>query len=138
MNKNQIRFLTIGGIALLLGGAIYIFLRPSTYIARLIPEYSWLKTLREQLQWQWLNFLRFYFADYLWAFSLCCGLHLLFQPKRIGSFLCAGITATYGAVLEFLQFFNIISGTGDVWDILMFILAGLTAVIINKKKEKQQ
>lgn len=136
MNKKLIRFYIVGGAALLLGGLIYLVLRPGTYVARLFPEYSWLKALRGQLQWQGLDFLRFYFADYLWALSLCCGLHILFHPKRKGSLLCAGITVIYGAGLELLQFFNCISGTGDFWDVIMFILAGLTATIINEKKEK--
>ena len=136
MNKKMTRFYIVGGAALLLGGLIYLLLRPASYVARLFPEYSWLKALRAQLQWQWLDLLRYYFADYLWALSLCSGLHILFAPKRVGSFLCTGVTALYGAVLELLQFFGQIPGTGDLWDVVMFILAGLTATIINEKKEK--
>ena len=132
MNKNH---LWIGSIALVLGGAIYILLRPETYVAQLFPQAPILAQMRSKFGGDEWNFIKFYFADYLWGLSFCCFLHLIFQPQRKGSLLCALGTAVYGTLLELLQYFGLISGTGDLLDVLMFISAAATALIINQRTE---
>ena len=131
MIKNYHRFWIIGTIALILGSIIYILFRPQTYIAQWFSNYAFIQTLQDSVFKINNDFLRFYFPDYLWGLSLSCYLHSLFHPRISGSVLCSGISILYGTLLELIQFFNIISGTGDICDILMFILAGATAMIIN-------
>ena len=83
--------------------------------------------------------IKYYFSDYLWAVSLCCGLHCILLPSNKGSLLCFAITVCYGFIWELLQYASIFKGTGDLWDILMYILAGFTVLILNfiSKKEKK-
>ncbi len=130
-NKNSIKYCILGGISLLAGLFTYLLFRPNTYVTRFIidlfPEwYSFDKS------WG-LNsgFIKFYFADFLWAFSFACFLHAIFVPLLKGSLLCALLTSVFGMVYEGLQFFGFVGGTGDVIDCLFYIIAGIIVVAIN-------
>ena len=134
MSKFYHRFWIIGVIALIIGAILYILFRPQTYIAQWFSNYSFIIDIQNSISEIQSSFLRFYFPDYLWGLSLSCFLHLLFRPHLRGS----GVAVLYGSLLELLQFFNIISGTGDFYDIIMFVLAGATAMIINIPKLKEK
>lgn len=124
-------FFTVGSIALILGGMIYWLYRPKTYVAMCMPEGLWLDVLRKFMSWGNVPFVKYYFPDYLWAIALSCGLHLIFRPKICASVLCTVVVVIYGGIYELLQYFSVIGGTGDLWDILMYILAGITVNILN-------
>ena len=126
--KKTSLFWISGVISLMLGGMIYVFYRPNTYVFNFFRE---IPLPRQSFLFLDVPWIKYYFADYLWAYSLCCGLHLIFQPQRTGSFLLAGITVLFGSTFEFLQYAGVLSGTGDLWDVLMFILAGFTVNMIN-------
>ena len=62
---------------------------------------------------------------------MSCGLHVIFQPEICVSALCTVAVVIYGGVYELLQYLGVIGGTGDLWDVLMYILAGITVNILN-------
>jgi len=79
-----------------------------------------------------------YLADFLWAFAMffCINAVMRHSPdkKRFRLVLCLFVDC----VMELLQAFDIISGTFDFWDIVIQILATLTAyIIINIMKRKK-
>lgn len=132
-------FLTAGVVTLGIGTAVYLLFRPQSIVAMHFPLPSVLTRLRPFFSFLDHPWIKYYFSDYLWAVSLCCGLHCILLPSNKGSLLCFAITVCYGFIWELLQYASIFKGTGDLWDILMYILAGFTVLILNfisKKGEK--
>lgn len=125
INKRY-KFIILGIISLFSGFLVYVFFRPNTHISKLI--YSLIGT---SVEMSGSRFIRFYVADYLWGFSLSCWLYAIFLPRRRGSALCTLVVCVVGVGYESLQFFGVVSGTGDVIDCLMYLLAGLTVNILN-------
>ena len=132
------KFLAVGSIAIFTGGLIYLLFRPNVYAVRWVPENKYLLLLRESLRWMGTPFVKYYLADYLWAVALSCGLHLIFSPKVKGSCICTTIVLLYGLTFELSQYCGFISGTGDLWDVLMYILAGISVNILNLSRSRKK
>ena len=132
-------FLFFGVTSLILGTLIYILYRPNTFLSDCFRSFPLPRKAFSFFDAVWV---KYYFVDYLWAFSLCCGLHTIFRPRAKGSLFVSVVSILYGGGLELLQSISILAGTGDYWDVLMFILAALTVNMINfiihkeKKHEK--
>lgn len=130
-NKFSIKYCILGGISLLAGLFTYLLFRPNAYVTRFIID-LFLKWYSFDKSWVISNsFVKFHFADFLWAFSFACFLHAIFIPRLRGSLLCALLTSVFGIAYEGLQFFGVIVGTGDIVDCLFYIIAGIFVVAIN-------
>lgn len=127
-------FCILGIVALILGLLIYVLFRENTYISKIVLSILPLNFLKEYFFFLNNKFVKFYFVDYLWAFSFSCWLHIIVKPTRTSSVLCTFIVFFSGLFYELLQYFHVINGTGDIVDILLYLLAGLTVNIINKKE----
>ncbi len=131
-NKISIRYCILGGISLLAGLFTYLLFRPNTYVARFIISLFSERYSFDDKSWVINNsFVEFYFADFLWAFSFACFLHAIFVPRLRGSLLCALLTSIFGVAYEGLQFFGVVSGTGDIVDCLFYLIGGMIVVAIN-------
>lgn len=119
--------------ALLVGALIYILFRPNTYVAQMVAAAVPLYGLSYTFSWLECDLVKYYLPDYLWAVSLSCGLHGIFQPTMRGSVACTAVVALFGGVYEGLQCIGVINGTGDAVDGLWYVLAGVTVNIINGK-----
>ena len=126
-------FWVIGIFSLILGMLIYLLFRENTIITTQISYIMDLKPIRNMFSWAESNFLKFYFVDFLWALSLSCWLHIIFKPKINVSLICSLVVITLGTTFELLQFFYVINGTGDILDVICYILAALTVNVINLK-----
>lgn len=115
--------------ALLTGGILYVLFRNNTYISQFVERFVEINWLHEQLYTKKIGFLKYYLPDFLWAFALCFALIAIFDKK---TFICAATSFVYGLLWEFLQYMDIIDGTGDIYDIIMYLTASVTAVMINK------
>lgn len=118
-------YILLSAVSLMLGVTIYILFRENSYIGIVFGRFSLILVAREMLEWLSCDFLKFYLPDYLWGFSLCCGLHAIYTPERNGSVICTGIAILCGCAWEWMQYEEIVSGTGDICDVLMYLLAGL-------------
>ncbi len=119
MNKNTFIFYIINIIfPLLFGCVIYVFTRNTTYINMLLDLRF--ETTRNFLT----DILSFYVADFLWAYSLFFSLKFLWN-----TIISACLTISCGIFWECLQI-AFIKGTFDFYDILMYILAVIIAIII--------
>lgn len=127
----------LGIASLSLGGALYLAFRPYSYISELVGTIFALEPLRRAAGRFSCEFLKYYFPDYLWTFSLSCGLIAIFGPKLKGVAMCCLTSFLLGVVWEILQFIGVVSGTGDILDVIMYLLAALTALLINFKEKKQ-
>jgi len=113
--------------AMVLGCFLYVCFRSTTYVALLFQRISAIR----QLQAFSCDFCAYYFPDFLWAFSLCCLLNAIHLPRKPGTWVCGVAAFSLGALWEGLQYRQAVSGTGDYWDILAYLLAALLSTIIN-------
>ena len=131
-------YLILGISSLILGLMIYLLFRENTYISKFILSLVTFDKLKMYLNWLKCDFVCFYLPDYLWAFSLSCWLHIIFEPDKKGSIVCTIVVFAVGAIYEFLQYINIISGTGDFIDVFFYILAGITVNLIKGRMDKNE
>ncbi len=122
--------------ALIIGGLLYIIFRETTYVATLFKSIEVLSSIRKKILVLENAFLMYYLPDFLWGFSLSCGLTAIFNPSLKGIILCSFTAFMCGTIWEILQYSHILSGTGDFADILMYLAASALAVIINSKGVK--
>lgn len=125
--RNIIVYCTTGLVSIIVGLVIYLLYRRETYIAQFI-----LPKVFTDNQFNFANrdFIKFYFVDYLWGFSLSCGLHAIINPMKSGTLICTFVVFICGLIYEIFQYTDIIKGTGDMVDILLYLLAGLSVNII--------
>ena len=123
----------LGIISLLTGLFVYLIFRPDTYVSRFVMQL--ISVNLSALTTYDSSFVKFYLADYLWAFSLSCWLHAIFMPEIRGTLLCTVTVFVFGSLYEYMQYTNIIAGTGDIIDSLLYLLAGFTVNIIIIFKE---
>lgn len=126
----------VGSLSLFLGGLIYLLFRENTYIAILF-NCQLIENIRYHLIGLNADFFRFYFPDFLWALSLNCYLLALFNPKRNGVIYCVLIVFFYGTLWETGQYINVLNGTGDINDIIMYLSASIFAALICIKEKRK-
>ena len=129
-------FITI--VSLLTGFIIYLLFRENTYISRFIENFVDLSAVRKWCKPLESDFLKYYFPDYLWSLSLTSALHMIYNHKKLESWICSLSTLILGCVYELLQYLDLISGTGDFVDVLLYLLGGFTINVIAMKRRKEK
>ena len=119
--------------SLLLGCLLYILFRPNSYIGELFGRFGVVQAARRLTETLNCGFFRYYFPDYLWAFSLCFGLCAV--QNMLSVMQCALIAVLCGVLWEVGQCAGFWSGTGDAADIAMYVLAGCTVTIIQLRRK---
>ncbi len=107
------------GLSISLGLLIYILFRDNTYIHQIFMPV--LHCGPHVI----IDFLRFNLVDFLWAYSLVCALSIFIHEAFAGT-----LAISFGISWELLQKFSVIHGTFDWLDIVMYITASLTAVLV--------
>ncbi len=120
-------------VTLICGSALYILFRPTTYIAGVFNDIVFIEKLRSVLSIFSCGLLKYYIPDFLWGYSLSCGLLAIYTPTLKGAIGCCFTVFIFGSAWELLQYTNILSGVGDHLDIIMYLLAAISAVTINIK-----
>ncbi len=127
--ERRVKYFLLGLIAIFIGFFIYLIFRPNTHISKLVSQF-----LGFDMSGRFKNidafFIKFYFADYLWAFAFSCWLRCVFIDESERR-LCVLIVSLAGISYEIIQFLGVFSGTGDIWDCLLYILAAWTVNILN-------
>ena len=133
MNRGKYILLCI--ISLFIGGLYYIFFKSNTVLENILSKHIDVIPMNADLPIISSQFFKCYFCDFLWAFSLQCGLCALLLPTKKGLFQLCLIVTVIGINWEILQYANIINGTGDFTDIIIYFLgSGSTSLIKNKSK----
>ncbi len=134
-------YATIGVISLALGGITYVMFRGEAYVSVFVRQLLDIEQ-NKYIVSNANSFIKNYFADFLWAFSFSSFLHMIYLPGMKVSFVCTFTVVFLGTAYEILQRLNFISGTGDILDILIYLLAAFAVNIINfirrRKNEKQK
>lgn len=131
--SRRIQNILLSVAALLLGGLLYILFRETTYIAKLFNGIAYISYAREFVSALSCDFVALYLPDFLWGFALCSGLLAIFDPDKRGALGCAFAALLWGVVWEISQYTGMVSGTGDMADVLMYLTAIVIAVIIHTK-----
>lgn len=127
--KKRYFYILLCVISLCIGGGLYIIFRPNTYVAEFARGlFHSASTIFSSLEEINCDFIKYYFPDLIWAFSLNCGLNAIFNSKK-SIFINSGIVLGIGALWEISQHLSIVSGTGDFIDLAMY-LCGILLIII--------
>lgn len=119
-----------------LGGSIYVFFRPTAYVSRVPNKIGFINRLSEkasQIDGWFVSFLKYWFCDFLWAYALAFCFLLVFEKTKHKYIYPIIITTILSVSLETLQYFSIVSGTFDWWDLLAELTAIALAVIIKRR-----
>ena len=120
-------------IALVFGVALYMLFREGTYLHDiLLPG----RTLFADACFIGSSFLRYYFPDFLWAYSLFFALGTILVPSGKEWGLPALFTLGLGILWEWLQYHGLMRGTGDAVDILLYGAAIAVAEILVWRKKQ--
>ena len=130
----RIKNILLSIASLVLGAGLYALFRPTTFVSAFMGRISWVAELQTVLQFVPADFLRYYLPDMLWAFSLCCCLQAIFLPDQLGTVICGVTAASFGVVWELLQVIGVVQGTGDGVDVVMYFLAAVASIFINKRR----
>ena len=132
--SNRLFYAVLSVASLLLGGILYLLFRENTYISALLKDFTVLEEIRDNLRFIENDFLKYYFPDFLWSFSLAFGLLTIFDSNFKGIVICIVVSFFCGLFWEIFQFLNIFSGTGDLFDIAMYLTAAVCVVVICSKR----
>lgn len=132
--SERVKNVTLMMVTLFLGLILYILFRPQTYIAKLTAIVLPVGELQALVDDWKCSFLRYYFPDFLWSFSLTCGLMAIFCSSKTMKVWCCVVSVFVGVVWECFQNLGIISGTGDILDVFMYLSGACLCMLINLRR----
>lgn len=135
MNKRTAYFF-LCFIPLTIGGGLYLLYRESSYITVFAEGFLPIEKVRMLFNLKNSDFLNYYFPDFLWAFSYYYGVRFVLHPNG-KMHIAAVIVAVSGILWELFQYLKIVKGTGDFYDVLMYLIAVVFAVLIEKILKKR-
>ena len=129
-NRDRMTFGILSFASLISGALLYLFFRENTYLSRIISSFIDISKTQKAAAFLSCDLTMYYLPDYLWALSLCLGLCcVIYHPARTKA--SAIITIAAGVLWEIFQYTDIVFGTGDIHDIILYLAASFTAVTIN-------
>ena len=136
MSRRHKILLSLGLLSLLAGIINYILFRPGIILLKLLdlnltPLYIKNILLKK--------FMIGSFSDIAWCLSLCCITRLLFELNNI-SFMGMILLFTLPFITELLQYFQLIHGTFDWFDLLTYAIIIIISIIffINIKTSENE
>lgn len=90
--SNRLFYAVLSVASLLLGGILYLFFRENTYISALLKDFTVLEEIRGNLRFIENDFIKYYFPDFLWSFSLAFGLLTIFDSNFKGIVICSVVS----------------------------------------------
>ena len=125
--RERIRWLCIALISLGIGAICYCLCRTDTWVGAQIGTIIEYRIPEQSLLY---GFMAWYLPDYLWVLALTSSLFAILLPRGRKLFACAGLAAGWGLLWELGQLLGIATGTADLWDSFLYIMAAVTAVMI--------
>ncbi len=134
--KKRFFYIILCSLSLCAGGFIYIIFRPDTIVTHTIHGFfPFLENASNSYSNSVPDFFKYYFPDFLWAFSFFCGLNAIFDSPKTLYKNCLAVLAL-GVFWELGQFLGLFSGTGDLADVLMYLVAVIAVVFVEKIHQK--
>ena len=110
---------------------MYGLCRTDTFVGDAMGVVLTLRMPREHLLY---GFFAWYLPDFLWMFSLTCALFGIMLPRNSSIVIWSAVSFLWGVLWETAQWNGVVDGTGDLWDVLMYIMAVIAAALINNLK----
>jgi len=124
-------------IPILTGGLLYCITSPEVIFVRNID--SMLKvSLHIGMNNTFVRIIRSYMPDMLWAYALVFSLMLVTGNKTAYIWKIFVIASMFSTIMEIFQITEYVKGTFDTMDIIVEIIAELTAVLIIKKYDMRR
>lgn len=118
--KHNLLFQVI--LPLILGTCIYIFFRPTQTVAESFLSWNFVPLF--DLNKYWLGrVILGSLPDFLWLFSLLTLVRMIWVTKENIPLVLTIILYITPILSEVLQYFKVISGTGDLFDVLAYLIA---------------
>ncbi len=135
LRKSRIMYMLIYiFLPLLLGVLIYILFRKPIPIFKSILFWNRALIRINFLPIALSDFIQYYLSDMFWTFSFSSMLYLLFPRLKVVSIF----VIAYVAVFEFLQGIHVITGTGDIFDLIFSACSVLILNIILRRRGKNE
>ena len=136
MHKKYI-FIILSCFSLFLGGAVYLLYRENVIISIFVEQFIDLSRIRALRPFPESIFINGYLCDYLWMFSFTSSFAFLFYEER-RKWLAYTFNFLCGVFWEIAQLKSLVSGAFDFLDVLTYLTAVFSVVLIDKKlKEKK-
>ena len=131
--KKRLFYFFLSFISILLGVLIYIFFRNGTYIHQFLGNVTPIDIFKSQYKSTLIvKFLKYYFVDYLWCFSLASFLSSITEKIAFRNTMVISVfSALLGILFEAAQRLSLVNGTADFYDIIMYVFAGLSHAVLN-------
>lgn len=130
---HSIVYLIFGGLfPLLIGGILYYLYAPNVYFVKVVDRclsngYHIYVDLNQNSIVRWI---RYYLLDFLWSFSFANVVFVIYsEHKHVLKIGCL-VPIALGGCIEALQFYGIITGTVDIYDLVVEIIGSLGAGLI--------
>jgi hypothetical protein len=133
-------------LPIILGGLLYILIRPSNLlmfkwfeVIKLTGLFEHIRTVLHPFVVSFPPFIYNSLPDGLWVYSItvCLGLMWLQGTKwERGFFYSAG--PIMGFVIEIGQLYNFVPGTFDVTDFVFVLVASIAAVLLVEKERRRE
>ena len=121
-------------VPLIMGAVIYYLISPEVIFIKMFSTHGGIPTPLKLIQSHVIyRFIRNYFLDMLWAYALMNTLIFLIGKSSSTMKISVSIAVIFTVILEGVQLTSFVSGTFDVWDIMVEIIGELFAVWMNKK-----
>lgn len=121
-------------VPLIMGAVIYYLISPEVIFIKMFSNHGGITTpLKLNQSHVIYRFIRNYFLDMLWAYALMNTLIFLIGKSSSTIKISVSIAVIFTVILEGVQLTSFVSGTFDVWDIMVEIIGELFAVWMNKK-----
>lgn len=121
-------------IPILLGTVIYLFWTNDTYISIIVRDYLHRIPLFDiplfNKSSMLAAFIRNYFCDMCWAYAIIFCLVPIIGLSKKHIMLSTWIGIVFSIFMEVLQYFSVINGTFDIWDIILEVMACLIASLM--------
>ncbi len=120
---------------LIIGMLIYCLASPDVIFVKYIDSFFGFSIdAREILTGDAVRFIRNYLPDMMWGYSLVFALFYSMGGTRDSLGLLLFITVLFSVIMESLQLLPVITGTFDLYDMVVEIIAEFAAIFIIKRR----
>ena len=126
-------------ILLAVGCAFYAICRQDILFFSFLGKPKFLEWIRFDIHYQegniFLYFLLFCLPDMMWYMALLLFQKQFYNADSVFSKILLYLSALLPFVLEFMQYFGVISGTFDIADICFYLLTLIIFLVLWKRKK---
>ncbi len=129
--KNRCFYIIHSFLSIFIGAFIYIVFRSNTYIHNFL---NIKEPLLSNINFYGDQIIRYALPDFLWCYSFTMLIYAILMPVKNKSLIVCISCIIFGILWEILQLLSIITGTFDLIDCFMYILAAIISYIIYIKR----